>query len=128
MRQTVMPWLRNRYTLALGSIAALALSWNIYVALNNEGIITGRAVTADQQPVGGATVVLSERSLLVAVPKGRATTNEKGEFHFTGHTLHHLYLEAHKEGVGRMPPKEFRLYFKGQNLILEKPLVLAEPK
>ena len=128
MRNTAMAWLRNRYTLTLGSIAALAISWNIYVALNNDGIITGRAVTADQQPVGGATVVLSERSLLVAVPKGRATTNEKGEFRFTGHTLHHLYLEAHKEGGGRMPPKEFRLYFKGQNLFLEKPLVLAESK
>lgn len=128
MRNTPMAWLRNRYPLTLGSIAALAISWNIYVALNNDGIITGRAVTADQQPIGGVTVVLSERSLLVAVPKGRATTNEKGEFLFTGHTLHHLYLEAHKEGGGRMPPKEFRLYFKGQNLFLERPLVLAESK
>ena len=119
---------RNRYTLTLGSIALLVISWNIYVALNNDGIITGRAVTPDQQPVNGATVVLSERSLLVAVPKGKATTDEKGEFRFTGHTLHHLYLEAHKEGTGRMPPKEFRLYFKGQNMFLEKPLVLAESK
>lgn len=123
-----MAWLCNRYTLTLGSIALLALTWNIYVALNNDGIITGRVVTPDQQPIGGATVVLSERSLLVAVPKGQAVTDEKGEFHFTGHALHRLYLEAHKEGVGRMPPKEFRLYFKGQNLLIEKPLVLAESK
>jgi hypothetical protein len=123
-----MVWLRNRYTLTLGSIALLVGVWNIYVALNNDGIIAGRAVTADRQPVGGATVILSERSLLVAVPKGQATTNEKGEFRFTGHALHRLYLEAHKEGVGRMPPKEFRLYFKGQNLLIEKPLVLAESK
>ena len=123
-----MAWLRNRYTLTLGSIAALVVSWNIYVALNNNGIIAGREVRADQQPVGGATVVLSERSLLVAVPKGRATTDERGEFRFTGHTLHHLYHEAHKEGVGRMPPREFRLYFKGQNLFIEKPLVLAGSK
>ena len=128
MRQPAMAWIRNRYTLTLGSIAVLAVSWNIYVDLNNDGIITGRVVRADQQPVGGATVVVSERSLLVAVPKGRATTNEKGEFRFTGHTLHRLYLEAHKEGVGRMPPKEFRLYFKGENLFIEKPLVLAESK
>ena len=128
MRNTAMAWLRNRYILTLGSIAVLAVSWNIYVALNNDGIIAGRAVTADQQPVSGATVVLSERSLLVAVPKARATTNEKGDFRFTGHTLHHLYLEAQKEGVGRMPPKEFRLYFKGQNLFIEKPLALVESK
>ncbi len=123
-----MAWLRNRYTLTLGSIALLVAVWNIYVALNNDGIIAGRMVNADQQPVGGATVVLSERSLLVAVPKGRAVTNEKGEFRFTGHTLHHFYLEAHKEGAGRMPPMEFRLYFKGQNLFLDKPLILAGSK
>jgi hypothetical protein len=128
MKNAAMSWLRNRYTLTLGSIAALAISWNIYVALNNHGIITGRVVTADQRPVSGATVVLSERSLLVAVPKGRATTNEKGEFRFAGHSLHHLYLEAYKEGAGRMAPKEFRLYFQGQNLLLEKPLVLADTK
>ena len=123
-----MAWLRNRYTLTLGSIALLVAGWNIYVALNNDGIITGRVVTADLRPVSGATVVLSERSLLVAVPKGRAVTNEKGEFRFTGHTLHRLYLEAHKEGAGRMPPREFRLYFKGQNLFLDKPLILAGSK
>jgi hypothetical protein len=123
-----MAWIRNRYTLTFGALALLAASWNLYVALNNDGIIAGRAVTPDQKPVGGATVVLSERSLLVAVPKGRAVTNEKGEFRFTGHTLHHLYLEAHKEGVGRMPAREFRLYFKGQNLFIEKPLILAESK
>ncbi len=128
MKNTAMGWFRNRYTITLGSIAGLAIAWNIYVALNNDGIITGRAVTADQQPVSGATVVLSERSLLVAVPKGRTTTNENGEFRFTGHTLHRLYLEAYKEGVGRMPSKEFRLYFKGQNLFLENPLVLAASK
>ena len=128
MKKAAMAWLRNRYTLTLGSIAVLAISWNIYVALDNDGIITGRVVTADQQPVSGATVVLSERSLLVAVPKGRATTNESGEFRFTKHTLHHLYLKAYKEAVKRMPPKEFRLYFKGQNLFLKKPLVLAGSK
>jgi hypothetical protein len=123
-----MAWLRNRYTITLGSIAALVVAWNLYVALNNDGIIAGRVVTAAQQPVRGATVLLSEKTLLVAVPKGTATTNEKGEFRFTGHTLYHLYLEAYKEGVGRMPPKEFRLYFKGQNLFLKKPLVLADAK
>jgi hypothetical protein len=123
-----MAWLRNRYTITLGSIAALVVAWNLYVALNNDGIIAGRVVTAAQEPVRGATVLLSEKTLLVAVPKGTATTNEKGEFRFTGHSLYHLYLEAYKEGVGRMPPKEFRLYFKGQNLFLQKPLVLADAK
>jgi hypothetical protein len=123
-----MSWFRNRYFLTLGFLAVLVIGWNLYVALNDDGLITGRVVTADGRPVEGATVVLSERSLLVAVPKGRAVTDENGEFRFSGHTLHHLYLEAHKAGVGRTPPKEFRLYFKGQNLFLEKPLALGESR
>jgi len=119
-----MAWLRNRYALTLGSIALLAIGWNIHVAMNNDGIITGRVLAPDQTPVEGATVVLSERSLLVAVPKAKTTTDAKGEFRFTGHHLYHLYLEAYKEGVGRMPPQGFRLYFRGENLFLKKPLLL----
>ena len=86
-----MAWLRNRYTLTLGSLAILAVSWNLYVALNNDGIIAGRVMTADQQPVGGATVVLSERSLLVSIPKGRAVTDKKGSSASPGMLAHLFY-------------------------------------
>lgn len=128
MKEIPMSWLRNRFTITLGSIALLATGWNIYVALNNDGIITGRILAPDQTPIAGATVILSEKSLLVAVPKAQAVTNEAGEFRFVGHNLYHLHLEASKEGVGRMPPREFRLYFRGQNLFLQNPLVLSGPK
>jgi hypothetical protein len=128
MKKGALSRILNRYTITLGSIAILAALWNIYVALNNDGIITGRVVGPDHQPVAGATVVLSEKSLLVTIPRAEIRTNSDGTFRITGHNLHHLYLEAYKEGAGRMPPKEFRLYFKGQNLSLKKPLVLADSR
>ena len=116
------PW--NRYTITLGSILLLVGLWNLYVTLNNDGVITGRVVDPDNLPVEGATVVLSERTLLVSAVRARTTTDAKGAFRFLGHKLYHIYLEAYREDVGRMPPREYRLYFKGQNLTLRHPLRL----
>jgi hypothetical protein len=117
-------FLRNRYLITFGAIALLVAVWNLYVALNDDGILVGRVVGPDSRPVPGATVVLAERTLLIAVPKARTTTDAEGRFRFSGHTLFRFHLEAFKEGVGRMPAKEFRLYFKGQNMTLREPLRL----
>jgi len=118
-------WLWNRYTITFGGMALLAGLWNLYVALNSDGIISGRVVGPDGRAVEGATVVLSEKTLLVSAARAKATTDGQGAFRFSGHTLYHLYLEASKEGVGGMPAKEYRLYFKGQNLTLREPLRLG---
>ncbi len=121
-----MSWsvFRNRYIITFGAIALVVGLWNIYVALNDDGLIMGRVVGPDNRPVEGATVVLSERTLLVSAARARTTTDASGAFRFSGHRLYHLYLEAFKEGVGRMPPREFRLYFRGENLTLREPLRL----
>ena len=118
-------WLWNRYTITFGGMALLAGVWNLYVALDSGGIVSGRVVGPDGRPVEGATVILSEKTLLVSAPRARATTDAQGAFRFSGHALYRLYLEASKEGVGRMPAREFRLYFKGQKLTLREPLRLG---
>jgi hypothetical protein len=120
------PW--NRYTITLGAILLMVSLWNLYVALNADGIITGWVVGPDNRPVEGATVVLSERTLLVSAVRARTMTAANGAFRFSGHRLYHLYVEAFREGVGRMPPREYRLYFKGQNLSLRHPLRLEPVK
>ena len=120
------PW--NRYTITLGAIVLLVGLWNLHVALNDDGIITGWVVGPDNHPVEGATVVLSERTLLVSAVRERTTTDPNGAFRFSGHKLYHIYLEAYREGVGRMPPREYRLYFRGQNLALRHPLRLEPVK
>ncbi len=116
--------LGNRYSITFGAIGLLAVAWNIYVALNDDGILAGRVVGPDGLPVAGATVVLSERTLLVSASRAQTATDAEGRFRFTGHRLYHLYLEAYREGVGRMPARELRLYFRGQNVILHEPLRL----
>ena len=121
-------FLYNRYVIAFGLIGILAVIWNIHVAFNDDGIITGQVVVSDNSPVVGATVVLSEKTLLVTAPWSTTTTDTSGQFRFTGHNLYHFYLEASKEGVGQMKAKEFRLYFRGQNMALQEPLRLEETK
>ncbi len=125
-----MSWsvVRNRYTITFGAIALLVGLWNLYVALHDGGLITGRVVGPDNRPVEGATVVLSERTLLVSAVRAQATSDATGAFRFSGHRLYHIYLEARKEGVGRTPPREIRLYFRGQNLVLRQPLRLEPAK
>ena len=93
---------------------------------NDDGIVRGRVVGPDDRPVAGAKVILSEKSLLVTAPRDSAMTDAKGEFMFKGHKFYHLYLEAAKEGVGRVSPREYHLYFKGQNMTLKAPLRLVE--
>ncbi|MCV0395995.1 MAG: carboxypeptidase-like regulatory domain-containing protein [Rhizobiaceae bacterium] len=118
-------WLANRFVVTFGGALVLAGLWNLYIAFNDDGRITGRVVGPDGQPVEGAAVVLSERTLLVAQPKGNTETGPDGSFRFDGHRLHRIYIEARKPDVGRYGPREFRLYFKGENLDLEEPLRLA---
>jgi hypothetical protein len=119
-------WLNNRFVYTFGGIALVALVWNVYVAFHDDGLIEGQVVNASGAPVEGATVKLTERTLLVAQPRGTATTDASGRFVFTGQELHHFFLEASKEGDGTAAPVEFRLYFKGENVVLRKPLQLSD--
>ena len=114
----------NRYSITFGAMALLAGLWNVYVGLNDDGIITGRVVGPDNRPVERAIVILSEKTLLVSAVRAQTPTDANGVFRFSGHKLYHLSLEAFREGVGRIPPREFRLYFKGQNLTLPQALRL----
>ena len=119
--------LRNRYVVVLGTLALLTAAWNAYVALHDDGLILGRVVGPDGRPVPGATVRLQERTLTTLEPRATAVTGPAGEFRFTRHRLHHLVLEAAKDGVGRSPRVPVRLYFRGQNHTLLAPLRLAPP-
>jgi hypothetical protein len=119
------PWLFNRFVATVAIIAVAVGVWNLYVINNDEGIIEGQVVGPDGAPVEGAIVTLSERTLLVAQPRDKATTDSQGRFVFQDHRLHRLYLEAEKRGEGRVGPIEYRLYFKGQNMRLDEPLQLS---
>jgi hypothetical protein len=118
-------WLRNRFVVTFGGAALLAAVWNVYIVYHDDGIIKGQVVGPSGAPVPGATVRLSEKTLLVSQARGQTTTDADGRFEVKGHDMHRLYLQADKDGVGRYGPREFRLYFNGENLILGKPLQLS---
>ena len=118
--------LYNRYTITFGTIALLAIVWNVYVLLNDDGIVAGRVVASDGSPVENATVALSEKTLLVTSPRDQTTTDANGRFKFSGHDVYHVYLEAYKDGVGRAPQKDYHLYFRGQNLLLSESLQIEK--
>ncbi len=116
----------NRYTITFGTIALLSIVWNVYVLFNDDGIVTGRVVASDGTPVENATVVLSEKTLLVTSPRDKTATDAAGRFKFSGHDVYHVYLEAYKDGVGRASQKDYHLYFRSQNFHLPELLQLKE--
>ena len=118
-------WLNNRFTITFGIILVLVVIWNVYISFHNHGLIEGRVIGPNGAPVAGATVTLSEQSLLVNQERGKTTTDLSGRFRFTGHHMHRPYLQAEKEGVGQFGPHQYPLYFQGEDLILTKPLKLT---
>lgn len=118
-------WLNNRFVITFGAIAILVAVWNVYIAFHDHGLIEGRVVGPKGAPVAGATVTLSERTLLVSQERARTRTDAGGRFKFTGHRLHRPYLTVEKDGVGQFGPRQYPLYFEGEDLILKKPLKLT---
>jgi len=112
----------NRYMITFGAIVIVTALWNLYIAFNNDGIIAGRVVGPDNRAVAGATVTLFQKTLYVAEPRDKTTTDKNGAFLLTGHASYKLWLEAEKKGIGKSSKEEYRLYFRNQNLTLSDPL------
>ena len=118
----------NRYTMTFTETIVVALLWNLFILFNDSGILSGRVVDRNNQPVADARVVLSEKTLLVTAPRDEVKTDQNGYFRFEGHRLYHLYLEAMKGDARSSSSREVRLYFKGQNKKLKEPLVLGSDR
>lgn len=118
----------NRYGITLGSTLILVLLLNLYIIFNDDGIISGHVVRPDGTPAQGVKVTLFEKTLIIADPQMETTTDEKGEFKFSGHTYYRIWIEAKKEGVGVFPITEYRLYFRSQNKNFDKPFQLLQKK
>jgi hypothetical protein len=120
-----MSWLVNRVTITFSVIAIVMIAWNLYVAAHDDGVLAGTVVGPDGQPVPGAEVVLSERTIVSLEPIAETLTDGEGHFRFEGHDRHRVVLTASKPGVGASGRLEVRLYFRNQNRELAEPLQLA---
>jgi len=117
-------WLLHRVIITFAVIAAVVVGWNAYVAAHDDGIIEGMVVGPSGEPVPGAEVVLSERTIVSLAPITTTTTDQQGRFRFERHDRHALVLNASKPEVGQSGRIEIRLYFRNQNRELEAPVRL----
>jgi len=116
--------LLNRFVLVPGAIVVAGLVWNGYVSLHNGGLIEGRVTDASGRPVAGAEVVVLVQNVTTFSEKGRARTGPDGVFLITDNPSHHVQIFAETPS-GRSERRDLRLWFRGQNTVLDQPLVLS---
>ena len=119
-----MSWLRSRWVVVPGLLAALALVWNLYVTAHAGGVVAGLVLDQAGHPVPGAQVVLYARSFVTNDERQRTQTDAQGAFRFTGNASHALQLQAESPGLGRSDRVTLRLLFRAQNADLPTPLRL----
>lgn len=117
-------WLINRFTLTFGILAVAIGGWNIYVAGNNGGLLTGQVVGPDGSSVANAQVQLSEQTIVSLNKLASTTTDDQGRFEFPRHDRFSLVLTAQKDGVGSSGRHRVRLLFRNQNHVMDEVVVL----
>jgi hypothetical protein len=115
--------LLSRFVIVPVAIAVIVAAWNIYVSLHAHGTLAGRVVDAAGRPVDGATVVLFAHDFVTQVEKARTSTDADGNFHFGNNASHLVQLQA-LDGTAASPRVTIRLWFRGQDRVLQKPLGL----
>jgi hypothetical protein len=124
-----MSWRRiigNRFVLVPLALALLVAGWNIYIALNNGGIIEGEVRDRAGALVPDATVIFFERNFVYYQEKQRTTTDARGAYRFDGMNIHVGQLEARTADGRHSERRQLRLWFRGQNAIMA-PLTVDTP-
>lgn len=117
-------WLLSRWVMVPASIAIVTVAWNAWVGQHAHGLVEGRVVGPDGQPVAGAAVVLLEQNVTTFSERGRAETAADGSFRFDDNRTHHAQIFAEKADVGRSERQTLRLWFRSQDTVLAQPLEL----
>ncbi len=117
-------FLRSPRVRVLAAVVLAIALWNIYVELNDDGILEGRVVYPDGAPARGASVTASSPKMVGLDDIATVTSDDAGRFRFTNHNEHRPVLQARLGGFGRSERFMVRLYFRNQNRVLADPLVL----
>ncbi len=116
---------RHAKGFAILVIILIGIAWAaIYIVTHDDGIIRGRVLNEEGEPVAGARVSLREKTINLLKPPVRTVTDDSGEFIYEEMEIIEFYISARKEGVGKAPRQWHHLYFKRQNYEIEEPIVL----
>lgn len=121
-----MSWrtlLINRFTLTFGGIAVVAIAWNIFVAFNNGGKVSGRVIDGRGEGVANAVVTLFRKTVASVEPIGETTTGPDGQFVFRDHGQFSLILEV-EAASGNSERVTVPLLFRNQDVTLSVPLAV----
>lgn len=116
----------NRFVATPVVILLIALGWNAWVSLHDNGIVEGRVVDRHGAAVAGATVALWAHQFTTYTERQRTTTDAEGRFRFEGNASHSIQISAEKVGVGRTGRIPVRLYFRAQDVAVRSPLRLED--
>lgn len=115
----------NRFFAAAAALAITVGAINLYVASNDEGILSGQVADVQGKPVAGAEVILFMPALIGLDEIDRQTTDETGAFEFRAHGQHHPALQVQADGFEDSDLRRVRLYFRNQNRSLDTPIVIG---
>lgn len=118
---TLRDALLNRFSLTFGAILAIVLGWNVYVAFNDGGTLTGRVVDMAGAPVSGATVSLYRKTVSSVDPVGETVTDGEGRFAFDNHGQFALAITI-TTPAGTSPRQMVPLWFRNQDVALREPI------
>lgn len=116
--------LLSRFVVVPLTIVVLVGAWNVYVSLHDHGLLAGRVVDVAGRPMAGATVILFTHDFVTQVEKARTATDASGAFRFDHNDSHLVQLQA-QDGNQSSRRVTIRLWFRAQDRMLRKPLVLT---
>jgi hypothetical protein len=119
--------LAHRFVTVPLALAAIVVTWNVYIAFNDHGIIEGEVRDRAGAPVAGATVIFFERNFIYYEEKQRATTDAHGAYRFTDMKTHVGQLEARTADGRKSERRPLRLWFRSQDTEVP-PLVIEAPR
>ena len=125
-----MSWRRllgHRFVAVPLSLAVLVVGWNVYIALNDDGLIEGQVRDRSGAAVPGATVIFFERNFIYYQEKQRTTTDARGAYRFDGMQVHVGQLEARTADGRHSDRRQLRLWFRAQNAEVA-PLIIDAPR
>jgi hypothetical protein len=118
-------WILNRYAITLLAFVLAVVGWNVVVALDSAGIVEGLVVDANGAPVPDAKVVLRSNELNDRAAKPiQATTDAGGRFKLQGVTYFDFKITAESASLKTSTPVSYHLYWRAQNFVLPKPVLV----